>query len=109
MAQFTTNVPVAQNDPVVTVDVEGLAAGLNRFQLVVVDDSGNESGAVILDVIVSDMDRPTAVLDLVDANGVRIDSGIVPAGQPFTLSAARSSDVAPGKVVEYRFTLMPRN
>ena len=108
MAQFAPNQPVAQADPTVSVDVtpnSPLPMGVNRFQLIVVDDSGNESAPVFLEVIVKDLDNPTAVLDMVDARGGRVDP-TVDFGAAFTLSGARSSDVAPGKVVEYRFTLV---
>ena len=108
MAQFVPNQPVAQPDPVVSVDVtptSPLPMGVNRFQLVVVDDAGNESEPVFLEVIVRDTERPTAVLDMVDVRGGRVDP-VVSFGQTFVLSGARSSDVAPGTVAEYRFTLV---
>ena len=82
-----------------------LPLGANKFSLVVVDDAGNVSAPTILEVIVRDLDKPTAVLDVVDATLKRIEP-VVPFGSPFTLSGARSSDVAPGKVVEYRFMLV---
>ncbi len=110
MAEFKPNVPVVQADPVVTVDVKRgapLPLGPQRFRLVVVDDSGNESEPVILQVVVRDTEKPTAVLDMVDANG-RVLEPAVSAGASFILSGARSSDVPPGKVKEYRFTLLDR-
>lgn len=111
MAEFKLNIPVVQRDPVVRVDVAATAplpVGANRFRLVVVDDSGNESDPTFLDVVVRDTQKPTAVLDVVNADGRRIDP-VVPQGTSFILSGARSSDVAPGKVVEYRFTLVDRS
>lgn len=108
MAQFVPNQPVTQPDASVSVDVtpnSPLPMGVNRFQLVVVDDAGNESDPVILEVIVRDTEKPTAVLDMVDERGGRIDP-VVSFGQTFVLSGARSSDIAPGKVAEYRFTLI---
>jgi len=110
MPEFKLNAPVVQKEPVVKVDVSTAAPlpiGANRFRLVVVDDAGNESEPTFLDVVVRDTQKPTAVLDMVDANGKRIDP-VVPQGTGFVLSGARSSDVAPGKVVEYRFTLVDR-
>ncbi len=110
MPEFKLNAPVVQRDPVVKVDVSAAAPlplGANRFRLVVVDDAGNESDPTFLDVVVRDAQKPTAVLDMVDANGKRIDA-VVPEGTGFILSGARSADVAPGKVVEYRFTLVDR-
>ncbi|MCC7283152.1 MAG: hypothetical protein IT556_12260 [Acetobacteraceae bacterium] len=110
MPEFKLNTPVVQNDPVVRVEVSATAQlplGANRFRLVVVDDAGNESDPAFLDVVVRDMAKPTAVLDVVDANGRRVDA-VVPFGSSFILSGGRSSDVAPGRVVEYRFTLVDR-
>lgn len=108
MAVFKPNVPIAQRDPQIQVEVTPtapLAVGSHRFQLIVVDDSGNLSTAAFLDVVVRDTTAPTAVLDVVDATGKRIDP-TVPFGQPFMLSGARSSDAGGGKVVEYRFMLV---
>jgi hypothetical protein len=110
MAEFKTNVPVVQKESVVTVDVARdapMPVGAHRFRLVVVDDSGNESEPAFIDVVIIDTEKPTAILDVVDANGRRIEP-TVPAGTSFILSAARSSDVAPGKIREYQFTLLDR-
>ena len=109
MAKFEVNKPIVQADPTIRVDVApgaSLPLGANRFRLVVVDSAGNESAPTVLDVIVRDMEKPTAILDMVDSTGKRIDP-IAAAGQSFILSGARSSDVAPGKIKEYRFTLLP--
>ncbi|QMW23047.1 hypothetical protein [Sandaracinobacteroides saxicola] len=111
MATFNPDVPVVQADPTVEVTVGAanpLPLGANRFRLVAVDDSGNESDPAFLDVIVQDVGRPTAVLDMVDGNGRRIDPRVA-AGASFRLSGARSSDEAPGRIVEYRFTLLSRD
>ena len=109
MVKFVANTPVVQPDSEVKVDAtarEPLPLGANRFQLIVVDDAGNESEPTFIDIIVRDKERPTAVLQLVDPNGRPINPAEVAFGQSFTLSAARSSDVEPGKVVEFRFTLV---
>ena len=110
MAVFKTNQMVSQTDPVVKVEVSTanpLPVGANRFKLVVIDDDNNPSDPVFVDVIVLAPTNPTAVLDVVDDNGKRIDA-TAPFGKPFNLSGARSSDVAPGKVVEYQFTLVDK-
>lgn len=110
MAEFRVNEPVVQPDPVVRVDVTPTAPlplGANRFRLVVVDDSGNESEPTFLEVVVRDAGRPTAVLDIVDASGRRVEP-VVASGANFILSGARSSDTGGGRVVEYRFTLVDR-
>ncbi len=111
MPEFTPNVPIVQNDPVVRVDVTPAASlplGANRFRLVVVDDAGNESEPTFLDVVVRNTERPTAVLDTVNADGTRVDP-VVPRGESFILSGVRSADIAPGRIVEYRFTLVDRS
>lgn len=108
MAEFKPNVPVVQTDPIITVDVnkdQPLAPGRYRFQLVVVDDANNESDPAFVDVIVRDTERPTAILDMVNADKV-IVKPVVSVGASFILSGARSSDVAPGKIASYRFTLI---
>jgi len=108
MPEFKPNVPVVQKDPLVSVDVKQaspMPAGRYRFSLVVVDDADNESDPAFIDVIIRDTQRPTAVLDLVNADRVPIDP-VVPVGSSFLLSGARSSDVPPGKVKSYRFTLL---
>ena len=108
MAQFKPNQPVTQADPVVNVEVgpdNALPIGANRFQLVVVDDEGNLSDPAIIEVIVKDVGKPTAVIDVVNADKVRVDPVVI-FGKSFILSGGRSSDVEPGKVVEYRFTLL---
>ena len=110
MPEFKPNTPIVQKDSVVRVDVTAevpLPLGANRFRLVVVDDAGNESEPTFLEIIVRDDDRPTAVLDLVNRDLTRIDPVVV-RGQSFILSGARSADVPPGTVAEYRFTLVDR-
>jgi hypothetical protein len=105
MTKFTANVPVVQPDPSVKVDVTPTAPlplGINRFRLVVVDNAGNTSAPITLEVKVVDLDKPTAVLDVLDDTGKRID----PVGKPFTLSGLLSSDLPPGKIAEYQFTLL---
>jgi hypothetical protein len=110
MAKFKTNVPVVQADPVVTVDVSPdspMPIGAHKFRLVVVDDAGNESEPSEIAVIIRDTEKPTAVLDVVNADN-KVVEPVVSAGKPFILSGARSSDIAPGKIKEYRFTLLDR-
>lgn len=110
MATFKLNQPVVQSDPMVKVDVtraSPLPVGPHRFRLVVVDDAGNPSDPTFIDIVVLAPTDPTAVLDIVDDVGTRVDTK-VPFGKSFILSGARSSDVPPGKVVEYQFTLVER-
>jgi hypothetical protein len=98
MAVFTTGQQVVTNDPHVDVTVTPAAPlppGKHRFQLIVVDDAGNASDPTFADIVVVDDKKPTAVIDA---------PATVPLGVSFSLSGARSSDVAPGKVVEFRWT-----
>lgn len=108
MAEFKPNVPVVLTEALVSVDIKQdapMPPGKYRFQLVVVDDGDNMSDPAFLDVIIQDTQRPTAVLDMVDANGARIDP-TVQIGASFNLSGARSSDVPPGSIKGYRFMLL---
>jgi hypothetical protein len=109
MATFTKNVPITQPAPTITVDVTATAPlplGVNRFQLVVIDNAGNESAPVTIDIVVRDTGRPTAVLDLVNAAGAIVTPPNVAFGQSFTLSGRRSTDTGGGTVAQYRFTLI---
>jgi len=110
MAKFKVNVAVPQDTPDVKVegtDSGALPLGPNRFSLVVVDDSGNESEPFVLTITVVDTDKPTAVLQVVNADGKVLDP-TVQFGQTFILSGAGSQDKDPGKIKEYRFTLLDR-
>lgn len=110
MPQFKPNQPVEQPDAQVKVEVSRanpLPVGANRFRLVVIDDEGNESEAKDIEIIVQATQVPTAVIEMTDDNGQRVDP-VVEFGKAFVLSAAKSSDIAPGKIVTYRFTLLPR-
>ncbi len=74
-----------------------LPVGRHVFQLVVEDDSGNRSQPDRVTVIVRDTQAPTAVLSAPSQ---------VEAGQSFNLDGRQSSDVAPGRVVRYHWTLV---
>ena len=111
MAIFKLDQPVVQADPTITVEAtraSPLPVGVNRFRLVVVDNDGKPSEPAFIDVIVLAPTDPTAVLDVVNVDGKRIDPKIE-FGTSFILSGQRSTDVAPGKVVEYQFTLVARD
>ncbi|GAA4049466.1 hypothetical protein [Parerythrobacter jejuensis] len=111
MPRFIKNKPVTQVQPIVKVELgpnDQLPLGASRFELVVTDDAGNESEPASIEVVVLDAAKPTAVLDVVDGNGKRVEPRIRQ-GQGFNLSGARSSDKGDGKVVKYRFTLVDRD
>jgi hypothetical protein len=100
MPVFTPNVAIETATPTIEVSNDAnifLAVGVHTFQLVVTDDSGNASQPALVEVIVRDSQSPTAVLD---------GPGSTEAGASFSLSGARSSDVAPGRVVSYAWTLV---
>jgi hypothetical protein len=100
MPQFVPGQPIETETPVVEVTVtrdKPLAPGQHRFQLVVTDDSGNVSTPAVVDVIVRDLQRPTAVLDAPRQ---------VETGQSFQLSGSRSTDITPGRIVRYQWTML---
>jgi len=100
MATFTIGAAVETTDPSVEVTLSPdapLAVGRHTFQLVVVDDSGNSSLPDSVDIIVRDTKAPTAVMTAPSQ---------VELGESFNLDGRKSSDVAPGKVVKYVWTLV---
>lgn len=110
MPVFKVNTPVPQTGHTVKVDVtpaEPLPLGMNRFQLVVIDDAGNPSEPTFLNVIVRDSEKPTAVLQMVDSSGRAVDPSI-PFGSSFFLTGVNSKDTPPGKIAQYQFTLLDR-
>jgi hypothetical protein len=99
MPRFEINVPIETDQPNVVVEVDRtapLVTGRHTFQLVVTDDSGNESEPTSIIVIVADRERPTAVLDGPD---------VVNFGASFELSGRRSFDIG-GTIKVYRFTYL---
>lgn len=100
MPSFVVGTPVDSPTPTVEVTVDPqtpLPIGRHTFQLVVVDDSGNQSLPDTVEIIVRDATNPTAVL--------RAPSQ-VEFGRSFNLDGRASSDVAPGKIAKWIFTLM---
>jgi hypothetical protein len=100
MAKFSIGVAVETTDPGVEVTISpdaALPVGRHKFQLVVVDDSGNNSLPDQVEIIVRDTKNPTAVITAPTQ---------VEFGDSFTLDGRKSSDVAPGRVVKYIWTLV---
>jgi hypothetical protein len=89
------NNKVETADSLLTVQMpkQKLPVGQHRFNLTVVDDSGNTSSPALITVIVADTSAPTAVLDLLDAQGRTIVDNRVAFGAGFILSGKRSVDV----------------
>jgi hypothetical protein len=84
-----------------------LKPGKHVFQLQVSDDSGNDSNSASLTVIIEDLERPTAVIDLIGPGGRRISDPVVrvPFGKSFQLTGDRSSDIG-GVVKVWNWTLL---
>jgi hypothetical protein len=99
MAKLEINVPLETDQPVILVEIDPgapLARGRHRYQLEVVDDSGNVSAPDRIVVVVADRERPTAVLE---------GPAVVDIGKNFELSGEKSFDIG-GTVVRYRFTYL---
>lgn len=112
MAQFNpaTDKEIKADEPQLDVLASRqtpLRPGKNVFQLVVFDDTGNASEPASITILVRDNQRPTAVIDFVDANGIpRPEPAVeVAFGERFAFSAKRSSDVD-GAVVTYVWQLL---
>ena len=69
-----------------------------RFQLVVVDNSNNTSQPDVIEVIVADTTRPTAVVEAIPRQPEF--------GTSFELRGSASKDLAPGQIVNYIWTLV---
>jgi len=100
MASFTVGSPLETTEATIEVTVDPanpLPIGRHSFQLVAVDDSGNQSLPDTVEIIVRDSQLPTAIL--------RAPSQ-VEFGRSFVLDGRESSDVPPGKVVKYIWTMV---
>ena len=100
MAQFVIGTPVETPDSAVEVTVSPdlpLAVGKHVFQLVVEDDSGNQSIPATVEVVVRDSQAPTAIITAPTQ---------VEFGQSFRLDGSKSSDIPPGKLVKFIWTMV---
>jgi hypothetical protein len=100
MATFVIGAVIETNVPTIEVTVDPnnpLPVGKHSFQLTVTDDAGNSSAPDTVVVIVRDSINPTAVVSAPSQ---------VEFGATFQLDGRRSSDVAPGKVVKYVWTML---
>lgn len=89
----------AAPDSLLTINVDTqnpLSSGVYEFQLVVIDDSGNNSNPSTVRVVIADDQAPTAVIDA----PVRVGFG-----KDFALSGKRSLDVG-GKLTTFVWTLI---
>lgn len=100
MPKFDPGVEVVTEESAVAVEVDPqapLPKGVHVFQLVVVDDDGLASDPMTIEVVVRDDRKPTAVLR---------GPGTVGFGQSFRLDGSESSDLPPGQVVKYQWTML---
>lgn len=100
MAEFAINADVVTKEPVVEVTLSTarpLPLGRHQFRLIVVDDAGNKSIGDVREVLVADLENPTAVLGAPTVVGF---------GRSFPLDGSRSFDVGGGKVVQYVWTYL---
>ena len=100
MADFKFGEPVETKEALVEVTINPnapLRPGRYTFQLVVVDDSGNQSLPDSVDIIIRDTTQPTAVITAPSA---------VEVGRSFNLSGEKSFDAPGGKIVNYVWTLL---
>jgi len=98
VAEFRVGQPIETDVADIEVSVSAsapLPVGRHRFQLVVVDDAGNQSSPDVLEVVIRDTTRPTAVIQ-----GPRE----VDFGRSFQLSGSRSVDIGGGRIVRYQWT-----
>ena len=96
-------------DSLLTIQMpkQKLPVGQHLFNLTVVDDSGNTSTPALITVIVADTSAPTAVLDLLDAQGRTITDNRVAFGSGFMLSGKRSVDVG-GVISKFIWEVVPQ-
>ncbi len=100
------NLPIKTSDSKLNVEMgdSPLGVGQHQFSLTVADTSGNQSTTVNLSLIVKDDQRPTAVLDVRDAQtGRLIPNNTISFGSSFQLSAARSVDPGGGSIKTYEW------
>lgn len=99
---FTVGATVTTTDNFVDVTqtpgTPPIPQGTHHFQLVVVDEAGNKSAPVTAAVVIKDTILPTAVLTIAPTQ--------VQPGQTFRLDGSKSSDVAPGTVTQFIWTML---
>jgi hypothetical protein len=92
-------ISAAAPDSLLTINVDPqnpLLTGTYEFQLVVTDDSGNNSKPATVKIVIADTQAPTAIIDA--PNSVEF-------AKDFVLSGARSLDVG-GKLSQFVWTLI---
>lgn len=102
----TPKVETTDSQLVIHMPDQKLAVGKHSFNLIVEDDSKNQSTAARISVIVVDTTAPTAVLDLNDENGRLISDGRVAFGSGFILCGKRSVDIG-GTLAKFIWEVVP--
>lgn len=100
MSTFVVGTPVQTTTPTVEVTVDPktpLPSGTHVFQLVVIDDAGTASAPATVQIVIKDKVVPTAV--------IRAPAQVT-SGQSFTLDGSASTEIPPGKIVQFVWTLM---
>lgn len=100
---------VKTSDPRLSVKVNPnapLPVGEHAFELVVTDNAGNESQPAQVRVLVRDTQAPTAVIRALAANGSALRNNTVSFGASFILTGQNSTDLPPGRIVAYEWTLL---
>jgi hypothetical protein len=101
MAEFRINEPINTDAPTIEVTIterNRLPIGRQRFRLIVTDEAGNVSRPDEVDVVIADVDAPTAV--------VRAVPNPVGFGRSFELDGRKSVDAPPGRIVRYTWTYL---
>ena len=101
--------PVETKDASLTIEMgtDRLPLGEHRFELMVTDNSGNQSKAAIVSVFIIDTTAPTAILRIVNAEGQPVDK--IPFGDTFTLDGSLSTDAGGGVIDRYVWRLISAN
>jgi len=109
LENFIQQRQIKTDDPLLNVKVSSqnpLPIGTHTLELIVVDDSGNESKPAQVKVVVKDTTAPTAVLTIVDAAGRTLTNNTLEFGASFGLIAKGSVDLPPGKITRYFWSLV---
>ena len=99
LQQVQANTPIQTQDAKLQINLtpqQSLPPGKYTFELVVTDDSGNQSMPVQAQVTVRDTTRPVAVLTTPQ---------FVDVGKAIVLDASKSSDIG-GKIDKYTWRLL---
>jgi hypothetical protein len=103
LEKFQSTAEVKTKDTLLNVAVSPenpLPIGPHVFELEVIDQAGNRSVPVRVQLIVRDSQAPTAVLNVADSQGRVLPEAVIEMGAGFMLSAKGSQDVAPGTGIE---------